>query len=68
MPQEPITITLPDGKVKEGISFKTTPMCVAKMISSQLAKKIMVASVRYPNGRVATLDGNLQNPEEEKGQ
>jgi len=28
----------------------------------------MVASVRYPNGRVATLDGNLQNPEEEKGQ
>ena len=37
------------------------------MISNQLAKKIIVAKVRYPAGRVATLDGNLQNPEEEKG-
>ena len=67
MPQEPITITLPDGKQKEGVSFKTTPIDVAKMISNQLAKKIIVAQIRYPNGRVATFDDALQNPEEEKG-
>ncbi len=56
MPQEPITVTLPDGNTKQGVSFKTTPLDVAKMISNQLAKKIIVAQVRYPNGRVATLD------------
>ena len=67
MPKEAITITLPDGNQKQGTSFQTSPLDVAKMISSQLAKKIIVAKVRYPNGRVATLDGNLQNPEEEKG-
>ncbi len=49
-------MTLPDGNTKQGVSFKTTPLDVAKMISNQLAKKIIVAQVRYPNGRVATLD------------
>jgi len=48
MPQEPITVTLPDGNAKQGVSFKTTPLDVAKMISNQLAKKIIVAQVRYP--------------------
>ena len=67
MPQAPITITLPSGEQKEGVSFKTTPLDIAKMISVQLPKKIIVAEVRYPNGRVATLDEGLQNPEEEKG-
>ena len=67
MPQEPITITLPDGNQKQGVSFKTTPLDVAKMISNQLAKQIIVSAVRYPGGRVGTLDDNLQNPEEEKG-
>lgn len=68
MPQEDITITLPDGNQKPGTSFKTTPLDVAKAISNQLAKQVIVAQVRYPNGRVATLDDALQNPEEEKGQ
>ena len=68
MRQEAITITLPDGNQKQGVSFKTTPLDVAKMISNQLAKQIIVAQVRYPNGRVATLDDALQNPEEEKGE
>ena len=66
MPKQAITITLPDGGKKEGISFETTPLAVAKSISSQLAKKIIVAHVRYPEGRVATLDDQLQNPEEDK--
>lgn len=34
MPHNPITITLPDGKVKEGVSFETTPLNIAKGISS----------------------------------
>jgi threonyl-tRNA synthetase len=68
MPKEPITITLPDGNTKQGVSFETTPLMVAKMISSQLAKKIIVSEVRYPNGRVATLDDKLQNPNEEDGE
>ena len=68
MPQEAITITLPDGNQKQGVSFKTTPLDVAKMISNQLAKQIIVAQVRYPDGRVATLDDALQNPEEEKSE
>lgn len=68
MPQQDITITLPDGGKKQGTSFKTTPLDVAKMISNQLAKKIIVARVRYPEGRIATLDENLQNPEEEASQ
>ena len=35
------------------------------MISKQLASKIVMAKVRYPDGRVATLDNNLKNPEAE---
>lgn len=67
MPKKAITVTLPDGKTKQGTSFETSPIDIAKMISSQLAKKIIVSQVRYPNGRDATLDEGLQNPEEEKG-
>jgi len=43
-------------------------MMVAKMISNQLAKKIIVSEVRYPQGRVATLDDKLQNPNEDAGE
>jgi threonyl-tRNA synthetase len=34
MPKQPITITLPDGNQKQGTSFETSPLDVAKMISS----------------------------------
>lgn len=30
-----------------------------------MAEKIIVAKVRYPNGRIMTLDDNLSNPEED---
>jgi len=43
MPKQPITVTLPDGKQKQGTAFVTSPLDVATMISSQLAKKIIVA-------------------------
>jgi len=56
---------LPDGNVKEGTSFETTPLKVAEGISKQLAKKIIVAKVRVLN-RVATLDEGLMDPESEK--
>jgi len=67
MPHQPITITLPDGNTKEGISFVTSAYDVAKKISSQFGDKIIVAKIRYPNGRIATLDDNLSNPEEDAG-
>jgi hypothetical protein len=56
---------LPDGKVKQGTSFKTTPLDVAKMISNSLPDKVVVAKVRYTN-RIATLDDGLINPDAEK--
>lgn len=63
LPVQPITITLPDGKTKEGEAFKTSPFDVARQISKQLAEKIIVTKVRYPDGRLATLDEGLINPE-----
>ena len=51
--------------MKEGISFKTTPLDIAKQISNSLPDKVVVAKVRYTN-RVATLDDGLINPDAEK--
>jgi threonyl-tRNA synthetase len=63
LPSQEITITLPDGNTKQGEAFKTSPYDVAQMISKQLAEKIIVSKVRYPDGRLATLDEGLINPE-----
>jgi len=49
-PKEPITITLPDGSKKEGISWQTTPLDVATDISKGLAKAVVVALVEYDEG------------------
>jgi hypothetical protein len=56
---------LPNGTEKEGISFQTTPLEVAKMISNSLPDKVVVAMVLYTR-IVATLDDGLVNPDEEK--
>ena len=45
MPHKPIKITLPDGAVKEGVSWETTPLDVAKAISSGLANVVVGAKV-----------------------
>ncbi len=66
LPSTKITVTLPDGSTKEGDAFKTSPFDVARMISKQFAEKIVVSKVRYPDGRIATLDDGLINPEAEK--
>jgi len=61
-----ITVTLPDGKVKTGTAFETSPFSVANDISKQFAEKVVVAKVKYTS-RVATLDDGLLNPEAEAG-
>jgi len=63
-PHEAIKVTMPDGSVKEGTSFKTSPYDIACGISKQFADKIIVAKVKYTK-RVATLDEGLLNPEAE---
>ena len=63
-PKTAIKITLPDGKEKEGTSFTTSPMDIAKEISNSLANNVVVASVKYKN-RVATLDTHVSKVEEE---
>ena len=50
-PKNPIKITMPDGSVKDGVSWETTPMDIAKQISNSLAKKIIVAEVKYTGER-----------------
>lgn len=50
---EPIQITLPDGTVKDGKSWQTTPFEIAQGISQGLAENTVVAKV---NGVVWDLD------------
>lgn len=71
-PHIPIKITLPDGSVREGTSWVTTPMDIASAISKQLAKQIIVAELKYSSkveddeSNVASADG-LETEEVEGG-
>ena len=42
-----ISITLPNGDVKKGIAFKTTPLDIALGISKGLADNVVIAKVNY---------------------
>jgi threonyl-tRNA synthetase len=42
-----IKVSLPDGSVKQGQAFKTTPMDIAKEISQGLADSVVVAKVVF---------------------
>lgn len=44
-PHDEITITLPDGAVKTGKAWETTPMMIAEGISKGLAQHVLVARV-----------------------
>jgi threonyl-tRNA synthetase len=44
---QPISITLPNGEVKEGVASKTTPLDIAKSISNGLAEAVVIAKVVY---------------------
>lgn len=46
-PNLPIKISLPDGTIKEGLAFKTTPVDIARSISQGLADSVIVAKVYY---------------------
>ena len=46
-PRETITITLPDGGVKEATSWETTPFQIALGISKGLAEKTVIAKVSF---------------------
>lgn len=65
MPNEPIKITLPDGTVKDGISWKTTAGDIAQGISRGLFDNAIVAKVKYTR-KVGELQHNVVNPEEEE--
>jgi threonyl-tRNA synthetase len=43
----PIKIELPDGKVKDGKAFQTTPLDIAQSISKGLADTVIVAKLIY---------------------
>ena len=47
LPMEPITILLPTGSSKSGISFKTTAFEIAREISRSLSDRVLVAKVKY---------------------
>lgn len=46
-PRQPIEIVLPDGTVKPGVSFTTSPLDIALSISEGLANSIVIAKVFY---------------------
>lgn len=60
-----INITLPDGAVREGVAWKTTPLDIALAISQGLADQVVVARVTYKGAvndpfsvSAADVDGN----------
>ena len=42
LPDTEITITLPNGDIKQGFAFKTTPLDIANSISKGLAESIII--------------------------
>jgi threonyl-tRNA synthetase len=46
-PRTAIRVTLPDGKVVEGVAWETTPLAIATGISKGLAASVVVAKVAY---------------------
>ena len=58
---------MPDGSVRKGVSFETSPYDIACQIGKQFADKVIVAKVKFSSKRVATLDDGLKNPEAEEG-
>ncbi|KAG0349150.1 threonyl-tRNA synthetase [Podila humilis] len=44
-PRLPITITMLDGSIRDGIAWETSPMAIAKEISKSLAERVVIAKV-----------------------
>jgi hypothetical protein len=47
-PREKIMIQLPQGDPKEGVSWETTPLEIARSLSKSLAERIVIAEVLFP--------------------
>ena len=62
-PRESITITLPDGGVKEATSWETTPFQIALGISKGLADKTVIAKVRLQRSLHLFLHSRFLVPE-----
>ncbi|OTA98588.1 hypothetical protein M426DRAFT_325857 [Hypoxylon sp. CI-4A] len=59
-PREQITITMPDGSVKIGTSWETTPGEIAKGISNSLYKRSVVARLDGDKEKLWDLDRPLE--------
>ncbi|KAI1406957.1 threonyl-tRNA synthetase [Hypoxylon sp. FL1857] len=59
-PREQITITLPDGSVKVGTSWETTPGDIAKSVSNSLYKRSIVARLDGDKNKLWDLDRPLE--------
>lgn len=59
-PREPIKITMPDGSVKEGTAWETTPGDIAKGISNSLYKRTVVARLDGNSEKLWDLDRPLE--------
>ena len=46
-PRQDIEITLPDGSKRQGKSWETSPMSIAREISKGLADRIVIAKVSF---------------------
>ncbi|KAF9217536.1 threonyl-tRNA synthetase [Podila verticillata] len=44
-PRVPISIAMPDGSIREGIAWETSPMDIAKAISKSLSERVVIAKV-----------------------
>ncbi|RKU42008.1 threonyl-tRNA synthetase [Coniochaeta pulveracea] len=59
-PREPITITMPDGSIKMGTSWETTPGEIAKSISNSLYKRTVVARLDGDKNQLWDLERPLE--------
>ncbi|KAJ9137132.1 Threonyl-tRNA synthetase [Pleurostoma richardsiae] len=59
-PREPIIITMPDGSIKTGTSWETTPGDIAKGISNSLYKRSIVARLDGDPNQLWDLDRPLE--------
>lgn len=44
-PRQAIQITMPDGSARDGTSYETSPMDIAKAISKSLSERVVIAKV-----------------------
>ncbi|KDQ13759.1 hypothetical protein BOTBODRAFT_44972 [Botryobasidium botryosum FD-172 SS1] len=56
-PRQAISVTMPDGSARQGTSWETSPMDIAKEISKSLSERVVIAKV---NGELWDLERPLE--------